>query len=183
MVGDGAHHGTFEIEVHLFLAGKFDGFQYQQRTGTGVLKLQRVAGNEVIHQFVVPCEEGGGVGVVVGIFDGDDSALVETMEFALEDEEELAGIGNCLSLLRHAGGMETVEVLGGHAIVGMQGEGFLELAFLVFGEASDERVEVAEVVDAIGDTLARLEAKRLHRLHAEGLGGVLLVVVSKVKAV
>ena len=123
------------------------------------------------------------MGMVVGIFDGDDGALVEAMEFALEDKKELAGIGYRLALLRHTSGMETVELLGGHAVVGMQGEGFLELAFLVFGEASDERVEVAEVVDAIGDTLARLEAKRLHRLHAEGLGGVLLVVVSKVKAV
>ena len=123
------------------------------------------------------------MGVVVGIFDGDDGTLVEAMEFALEDEEELAGVGDRLALLCHAGGVEAVEVLGGHAVVGMQGEGFLKLAFLVFGEASDERVEVAEVVDAVGDTLARLEPQCLHRLHAERLRGILLVVVSKVKAV
>ena len=123
------------------------------------------------------------MGVVVGILDSDDGTLVEAAEFALEDKEKLAGIGNRLALLGHAGGMETVKVLGRHAVVCMQGEGFLELALLVLGKATDERVEVAEVVDAVGNTLARLETKRLHRLHAEGLGGVLLVVVTKTAAV
>ena len=104
--------------------------------------------------------------MVVGILDGDDGALVEAMEFAFEDKEKLAGIGNRLALLRHAGGMETVKVLGKHAVIDMQGEGFLELALLVLGKAADKCVEVAEVVDAVGNTLARHETKRLHGLYA-----------------
>ena len=123
------------------------------------------------------------MGVVISVFDSDDGALVEAVEFALEDEKELAGIGYRLALLRHASGVEAVEVLGGHGVVSMQREGFLELAFLVLGEATNECVEVAEGVDAVGNTLARLEAECLHGLYAEGLGGVLLVVVSEVEAV
>ena len=104
--------------------------------------------------------------MVVGILDGDDGALVEAAEFALEDKKELAGIGYRLALLRHTSGMETIKVLVGHVVVCMQGEGFLELALLVLGKAADKCVEVAKVIDAVGNTLARLETKRLHGLHA-----------------
>ena len=119
--------------------------------------------------------------MIVSVFDCQYLALVAAAEFALKDQKELAGIGDALVLLVHAVSMETVEILGIAPPLGMEGEGLLQLALLVFGKAADDLVQVAEVLNAVGDTLAGAETQRAHGLDTEAAGRILLVVVSKVQ--
>lgn len=119
--------------------------------------------------------------MIVSVFDSQDFALVAAAEFALKDKKELAGVGNALMLFVHAVGMETVEILGIAPPLGVERECFLELALLVFGKAADDLVQVAEVLNAVGDTLAGAETQRAHGLDTITGRGVLLVVVSKVQ--
>ena len=74
-----------EIDAYLLVSCGFDGFEFEEFACAVDLTFGRVIGYEIVHYPTIPCEEGGGVGVVVGIFDGDDSALIKAMEFALED--------------------------------------------------------------------------------------------------
>lgn len=119
--------------------------------------------------------------MIISVFDCQDFALVAAAEFALKDKKELAGVGDALVLLVHAVGMETVEILGIAPPLGMEGECFLQLALLVFGKAADDLVQVAEVFDAVGNTLAGAETQCAHRFDTEAAGRILLVVVSEVQ--
>ena len=68
VVGHSANHTALKIEYHLFLACQFDRLQDQQGSCARVLMLQAVAGNEVVHQSVVPNQESRSADIAVGVF-------------------------------------------------------------------------------------------------------------------
>lgn len=131
----------------------------------------------------IPDHKGGGGEVVVRIAYGDNLALPEAGRLALYDKQKLAGVTDLLCLLAHAVFVETVEVLGTQREVGMQREGALQLALLVLGEGVDDLVEVGEVLDAVGDTLAHLEAQSAHDGGRGAAEGVVLVVVGQAQGI
>ena len=100
VVGNSANHTALEIEYHLFFACQFDRLQDQQGSCAGVLMLQAVAGNEVVHQSVVPYQESRSADISVGVLNAEDIALVVSFGFALQYKEELAGVGGAFVLLK-----------------------------------------------------------------------------------
>ena len=85
-------HGSFEIEMYLFLLSQFHGFQYQQRRCAGILIPDVVNRYEVIEEAFIPYHECGSVWFAILVAYGDDLALFESSGFAFQYMEKLPGI-------------------------------------------------------------------------------------------
>ena len=75
--------------------------------------------------------------------------------------------------------METVKVFDIEVVIHMEGQGFLQLAFLILRESVYHTIQVTQILYAIGHTFLEFEAQVLHRLRGYATQGIVLIIVTQ----
>ena len=75
LAGDGFVNKGTEVEKEVFLAGEFHGLEDEESTGAGVVEGVVQGRDEIVQVVLIPDQEGGSVGLSVGVANAEYLAL------------------------------------------------------------------------------------------------------------